>query len=374
MWAQLETKTNGNIDSDNLATGWTTWASVTLTKDVTHYLGLTSSATVKYVTSSNDLVFGFEGIARNTYFKIAGTTIMTITSTGDVEISKDVYFDTSPTTFPMSYLLTYCKPVLVYVDSTTIDVEQNTTTANNTLIMMGYGPISVTENTSSTSKFRRLKLSEYANGYDASHTGAANSGIRLGLSLTSNTWYFVYAVRVQGGDDAETPKFILVGDTIDPDPSNWSTLDGHYGDDDWVYLGLFRYGFGTGSITTLVPFVQDKSGWHNFIGVRDTDCFFGIQTVGTTVNSTAYVTKQTYSVGNSGSGSVPATCSQFAVAFKILAEGSELVGNYVITDSSGVDFWQMQSYGPNLEIDEYHGFQLKIPNVGCLARFCTGTP
>ncbi len=371
MWQELETKTNGAIDDDNLTTGWTSWASVTMSQDVHHYLGVTQSATLYYFDTLNELLFGFIVTPKDVLFKIAGTTVMTLETDNDINITKDVYFPNSDLTYPLSYLVGYSKPVLVYIDGTTIDIEQNTTIANRTLMMTPSGPISVTENTATTSKFRRLKLSEYANGYTTGHTGAANSGFRLTLSLVANTWYFVYAVRVQSGDDAVNPNFVLVADNVNPSPTNFTTLDGYYGGNNWVYVGLFRYGFGLASLTTLVPFVQDKSGWTNFIGRVESDAFFGIKTVSTSVTSTAYTTTQTYGVANSGNGA-PITCSHMSIAYKATAEGAQMVGTGAVFNGAD-QIQQLPSFGVNLSVLESHGFQAKIPNIGCLVKYKTGT-
>lgn len=374
MWAELETKTNGSIDSDNLVTGWTSWASVTLSADTSFTMGATASGVMRYYATPLDLFFGFASSQSNILFKIAGTTVMTIESDNDVKMDKDLYIiSTGDNDYPVSYLVGYAKPVLVYTDSITVDIEQNTTTANKTLIMFPKGPVAVYENIAATSRWRRLKLSEYANGYTPGHAGASNSGFRSGLALISNTWYFVYAVIVQSGSDysAASPKFVLVADVYQPYPYYHSTLDSFYGASNWVYIGCFRYGFGLSSPTTLIPFIQDKSGWHNFIGRADTDAFFGIKTVQTLVSTTTEATVQTYGVGTIGNR-VPTSCSMMNTAWKATASGAGMNGNITVHDSAGNKILQGPSFGANLDITEPHGFTFKIPNIGCIVKAKTG--
>lgn len=371
MWAELEAKTNGNIDDDNLLNGWTSWASVTLSHDNHHYIGVTDTSTLYYISATTQFLFGYIATVYDTLFKIHGTTVMTLDSSGNLVGQKDLYFG-DDTSISLTSLISYTKPVLVYVDDISIDIEQNTKTTNTTTIMFPSGPVTVTENTSSSSKFRRLKLSEYANGYATTHAGASNSGFRLGLSLISNTWYFVYAVKVRGGSDATASKFILVADSTEPTPANYSVLSGYYGANNWVYVGLFRYGFGLDKSTTLIPFVQDKSGWHMFADSGDTDYFFGIRTVGKSVTSSTYATVQAYGVHTRGNAA-PITCSQMAVAYSIKAVGAEVLGTIQVYDSTGTDkLMQLPSFGANLDIDELHGFNFRLPNIGCIIKMRTG--
>lgn len=378
MWTELETKTNGNLDSDNVQAGWASWNQVTLSKDTDYSMGSTTSGFVRYYTSTSEFVFAHDTTARETIFKIGGTEVARIDSSANLKVKKDIYFANRSTTYPLSYLIGYQKPVLVYVNSTDIRVEQNTNTANRTLIVFPAGPIAVTEDTGVTHKFRMLKTSATANGYASGHTGAADSGLRTGLTLTANTWYFVYAVVVQYGDDAAggADNFILVVDDTNPTTGNWSTLDTRYGAGMWVYLGMFRYGHGGAATTTVIPFVQDHQGWLSFTGRAASNHFFGIWINTADPSSTSYTSLQTFSAANSGNAA-PANASIIKAAIRIGADAdNHMLGNFILTDSSLATLWTMPSFGDLLSNSELHGWEFKIPNgqdIVLRAKRATGT-
>lgn len=360
MWTELEAKVNGNLDDDNVESGWASWNQVTLDKDADLSFGTTSSGVVRFYSATNEFVFAHDTTARNTIFKVGGTEIARVDSSANFKIDTDLFFYNRNTTYPLSYLVGYQKPVLVYVDSTTINVEQNTATANTTLIVLPTGPIAVTEDVSATHKFRQLKTSATANGYISTHTGAADSGMRVGLSLAANTWYFVYAVVVNYGDDAGD-NFILVGDDTNPMPTNWSTLDTRYGAGMWLYLGMFRRGFGDAQTTTVIPFLQDHQGWLTFTSRASSGDFFGILYDDTASSSTSYTTITTFSHGNSGDA-VPANCSLLKFNVRVGADAdSDMMGAIKLTDSSGNDLHILPSFGNNLTASEDHGWEFKIP-------------
>ncbi len=365
MWTELETKSNGNLDSDNVASGWATWSQVTLDKDVDFTLGSTSSSYFYWKTSTSDMVFAFVTTQRDFLFKINSTTVIELDESSNMNITKDIFFYNTSTVYPLSYLVGYQKPVMVYQDSNSVYVEQNTTTANRTLIVFPKGPIAVTEDVGSTNKFRMLKLDAVANGYSAGHTGAADSGMQVGLSLTDNTWYFVYAVVVQGGDDAANDNFILVVDDLKPDPTNWTSLDSTYGTGMWVYLGALRYGFGTTLENELVPFVQDKAGWTYFTGRASTDNFFGVRLIEGEINSTSISTIITLAPGDSGNA-VPSTCSAYKITYRPVAQGAEMNGLVAIYDGSDNLLWRMPSFAVNLTVEEAHGWEFTVPNISSI--------
>lgn len=375
MWSELETKTNGNIDSDNVASGWASWNQVTLSKDSDYTFGTTNSGIVRFYTSTNEFVFAHDTTAKDTIFKIAGTEVARIDSSANFSVKKDIYFYNRSTVFPLSRLLgVYQKPVLVYSDGTTINVEQNTETANRTLIVFPAGPIAVTEDISLTHKFRQLKTSASANGYASGQTGAADSGMRVGVTLTANTWYFVYAVVVQFGDDAAggADNFILVADSTSPKTSNWSTLDTRYGAGMWLYLGAFRYGHGGASTTTMIPFLYDHQGWCHFTGRAAANDFFGIRVVeSTTVSSTSYTSMFTATAADSGNA-VPDTMSALKLAYRLDVDADgHMHGLCAFGISTTSILWDMPSFGDNLNVGEYHGWHTKIPNnqgIQLLAR------
>jgi hypothetical protein len=365
MWTELETKTNGNIDDDNVVSGFTSWSNVTLAKDTLFTMGATGSSYFYYRDTQDELVFSFLTTQRSVLFKLGGTTKVDFDSNSDMNIKTDVFFFNRSAVYGLASLIGYQKPVLVYEDSTTVRVEQNTTTANRTLITFPTGPIAVTEDVTATNKFRKLKLDAVANGYSSSHTGAADSGMKSGLSLTANTWYFVYAVVVQGGDDAAADNFILVVDDTSPVHTNWSTLDTRYTSGMWIYLGPLRYGHGESNTEELVPFVQDHTGWITFTGRADTDDFFGIKVANAGITSTSYATMETFAPASSGDAA-PANCSHMRISYRPVADGAEMNGNIILTDGSDNVLWDLPSFAVNLAVEDAHGWSVKIPNVSSI--------
>lgn len=370
MWVELEAKTNGTLEDSNLVSGWATWGNVTLSKDTDFSFGTTSSAYMRYDTTDSDLEFSNVTTARDFLFKIGGTTVGTLDTSKELILTKDVFFANKSTTYPLSYLAGYTKPVLVYADSNTVTLEQNTTTASSSLIIFPSGPIAVTENTGASHQFRSLKLDAVANGYDATHTGSADSGLKEGLSLVDNTWYYVYAAVVRYGSDAGN-NYIMVVDSVSPTPSNWATHDGSYGAGKWVYLGMLRIGHGTNQADVLVPFYYDKSGWLTFTGRATADDFFGIKIADATINTTTYYTIETLTAGGSGDAA-PSTCSHINLTIRPVENGADMNGTMIITDSSDNVLWDLPSFGVNLADTDAHGIQCKVPNTGIKLKGKTG--
>lgn len=96
----------------------------------------------------------------------------------------------------------------------------------------------------------------------ASIGGSPQSGLRTG-TVANNTWYAVYAVKANSG-----AAIVLVADVTLPAQANIATINGYYGANSWVYLGMIRYGDGSGSPTGIVNFVQCGNRT-TFINVSD---------------------------------------------------------------------------------------------------------
>ncbi len=354
MWDDLEAFTNGNINSDNVNVGWATFAQIELQEDMDFYLG--DAIILRF--EDDTLYFLFDDVNRDVDFYINTVSVAQIDESGTFTTALDVY-TASNINYPISTFMNYSKPVLVYTDSTTVSMQQNVTTANRSLIIFPSGPVDVTEDISSTHKFRQLKISAVANGYLAAHTGAADSGMKVGLSLTENTWYFVYAVIVQGGDDLG--KFVMVVDDGAPLDSRIGEIDTAFGSGQWVYLGSIRYGFGEAATTTLVPFVMDHQGWTHFVGGAETDNFFGIRLTSTVVSTTAYDTIWQEQTGNEGE-SIPATFSCAKITYRpVDSLDTDMTGQMVLTDSEDNILQLLPSFSVLLDPGEAHGFECKIP-------------
>src|SRR3990167_72071 len=146
-------------------------------------------------------------------------------------------------------IASYRRPNLVYVSATQLDVENNTGTSNETKILFPDGTSrSVTEDTSSTHKYRRFDITA-----DAEFTsGTEDSGLRAALSEVANTRYAIYAVK----STIDTSNFVLVGDTTFPIQANFATLNTAYGTNGWVFLGYIINGNGQSGSTDIMSFKQ----------------------------------------------------------------------------------------------------------------------
>jgi len=148
-------------------------------------------------------------------------------------------------------IINYRRPNLKFVSPTTVDIENNTKTANETKIVFPDGTTrSVTEDTSSTNKYRRFIITS-----TASLVATHDSGMRSTESEANNTWYALYAVKTT--DD--TSKFVIVGTVTLPIQANYATLDGYFGANGWVYLGLIKNGNNEGSFDDddIISFSQN---------------------------------------------------------------------------------------------------------------------
>ncbi len=143
----------------------------------------------------------------------------------------------------------YRKPNLTFVSVTTVDVENNTGTLNQTTIIFPDGSIrSVTEDTSSTNKYRRFLITVPAEFT----SGTEDSGLRSGITEATNTWYAIYAVK----STINSANFVLAGDTTLPLQTNYATLNSRYGTSGWVYLGMIRNGDNSGATGDILNFTQ----------------------------------------------------------------------------------------------------------------------
>lgn len=377
MWTQLQSKTNGSIDDDNVASGWGNIGQLTVSDGVTLYFGATSTGYISY-TAADLWTFGCTYAGADTIFYVNSVEQARIdASSNDLIAQRDVYFAHRDLNYSLFRILgAYQKPVLTYVSGTEIAVENNTGTANETLIVFPVGPVAVTEDISSTHKFRKLQTGVTANGYDATHTGAADSGMRSGLALAASTWYFVYAVRVQYGDDAGN-KFILVVDDTSPLQANESTLNTRYGSSQWVYLGTFRRGYGSYSTTTVIPFQYDHQGWCYFTDNSEGsgDGGAGILVYSnSSFTSTSATTLHEIDVANSGASSVPETACTMQYNLVVTDPAGTFRFESYFTNNSNTILWngptqygtdaRKDGYNPRVPVKDGHKFRGALPSSG----------
>lgn len=248
----------------------------------------------------------------------------------------------------------YKKPVLVYESPTSVSIQNNSAEETETVIYFPETVIAVQENTGSSAKYRTSDITNTANGYQAVTTGAARGGRRSGVSLTTNAWYYVYAVELRSGSDYDSNigRFILVYDDTAPTVSNESALDGFYGSESWVYLGVIRYGFGAVGSNAVIPrFKYTNKGWCQFYEKGSTG-MAGVNLVHSTSNSgnDPFYTVSISRVGNAipeiiGTG-------QFNIS-------RNNVSDWWVKDVSGDIIWQG---GWQTDVSSLpHGFQLELP-------------
>lgn len=193
--------------------------------------------------NENTIVNEFNGNIDNTNIKTGGITSANILDGTIVEA------DLSPLSQSSKYA-SYRRPVLVYINGTNVDVENNTATANQTCVIFTDGTRRcVTENTSSTNQYRRLTTSAQA----VFVSGTEDSGMAPGETIANNEWLAVYAVKSQ----INASNFVLAATTNTYRQSNMSLLDTLFGTNGWVYLGTIRLGNNGSQFTNaVIPFVQ----------------------------------------------------------------------------------------------------------------------
>lgn len=345
---------SGNFGTTALGSAKFSQTKLTVLDSTTIDFGTDSDGTIG-VNSSKDLVFNTVTASCTMTFKSVSKTI--VFKTTQVDLPGECILGAGGSGYGIMHLISrYRKPVLEYSGSSSVTLENNTGTANQTLISFPKYLIAVTEALSGSEKYRKLVLSNTANGYVSTHTGTAMSGIRVGLTLTANTWYSVYAARVRYGTNAGN-NFIMVADSILPTQTNEATLDDRYGSGQWVYIGLIRYGYGSaGSTSSIINFKQTNKGW----------CYFTNNDTGATTGGLALAQSTAdandtplYTVADSMSGaSLP--CDAIPVAQFNVARSS--TSDWTIRDASDVVTWRGGWANTGLSPGHIHGHSV-IMNV-----------
>lgn len=255
----------------------------------------------------------------------------------------------------------YKRPELQYISATLVDVNDNTGTANQTKIRFHDGSYrSVTEDTSSTNKYRRFDITATANFT----SGTEDSGMLSGESEPTNGWVAIYAVKSQ----INTANFVLVGSQTLPVQGSYSTLNTNFGGTgSWVYLGLIVNGNNAGTTGDIVAFVQ--SGNKTILYGATDGGTPGGPMEGIELADTAGATSLTYTyAAGVAAAQIPAnisivdwvyTNSNDAAAFAVTDSGSAVrYKNWVATAGAHTDIIQnaRASYG------------IKIASAGSVSR------
>jgi hypothetical protein len=206
----------------------------------------------------------------------------------------------------LTALANYRRPVLQWNSITEVDVETNAGTGGNdtTKIIFPDGDVRTVVEAYAGDQYRRFNITQ-----TASLVATHNSGLRSGESEANNTWYAIYAVKTT--DDAT--KFVMVGTVTQPIYTNVSTLDGYFGTNGWVYLGMICNGnaFSSGDILKF-----NQVGNRTFLTAVETYTYggsgAGLQLAGNTASTLTW----TYATGTSGLV-VPTTVKVGVVNFGI---------------------------------------------------------
>jgi len=294
--------------------------SLSLTKDYTFAPNTTISSS-EVNTDMDELYNAFSGLEAMT--STLAALKMDADPTTALAVATKQYVDA---------YANYRRPVLSFISTTTVDVEVNTGTANTTKIIFPDGNYrSVTEDTSSANKYRRFDITA-----DAEFTsGTEESGLRAALTEAVNTWYAIYAVKSL----INTANFVLVGDTTLPTVGNVSTLNGYYGTNGWVYLGLIRNGDNSGSTGDILNFemVGNMTSLKNVLQasvISLNEATHGIAWVATVTDTgSAY----SYSAGT-GATAIPNNISHVSW---LIENGTSANANIRILDSAGSKLFSM---------------------------------
>lgn len=236
-----------------------------------------TSLNINFDKISNDLL--------NKQGKLNSASLITV---GSITASTVTFTSATVTNATISNLvngiMNYRRPVLRYISATTVDVENNTGTLNETKIIFPDGNIrSVTEDTASTSKYRRFIITENAEF----RTGTENSGMQ-GVTESVNTWYAIYAVKSL----VDSTKFVLAGSTLAPIQANFSLLDSTFSANGWAYIGLIRNGDNAGTTGNILEFYQSGN---MTLFANNTTGGAVLQTPGTLLASVGSAASLTYS-------------------------------------------------------------------------------
>lgn len=222
------------------------------------------------------------------------------------------------------------RPVLQFISVALVDVENNTATANETCIVWPDSEKRcVTENTGSSTKYRRFDITAAANWT----SGTEDSGLISGLTEGINTWYAIYAIKSQ----INTANFVLAGSTNVPTAANVAFLNSTFGANAWRYLGLIRNGNNAGANSDIISFVQ-SGNLTSFTNLTTTATV--TQSSGLVIAETAGASSLTYTyAAGTGNTNIPDTIGTARVQFAIAAGA----GTASVSDSAGSIFYFLGS-------------------------------
>lgn len=215
---------------------------------------------------------------------------------------------------PYNSLFNYRRPQLIWTSVTTVDISVAIPASPNRAVVIFPDGERREEGVT-----RQFIITQNA----VLTTSGKQTGLRTSLSEATNTWYAIYAVKCSDG-----PGFVLVGDTTLPSHATISTLDGFYGTDSWVYLGMIRNGDNAGATGDILDFVQSGS----FTLLRNLCSPSAFNTVGLKLATSASTASLTYTVTNGiGTTDIPNHIEN--QLYQVAATGG--TGNHNVRNSAG---------------------------------------
>lgn len=211
-------------------------------------------------------------------------------------------------------LFKWKRPKIERISATQIDIEANTGTANQTMIVFPDGDVrTVTEDTSLTNKYRRFDITATANFT----SGTEDSGLYSGLSEENNKWYRLYAVKSQ----IDATKFVLVANKLAPTVANVATLNSNFGTNSWVFIRTFPNGDGNSAPADIPKFYC--TGNYTVFSNPSTliDNCYGIRLANATAGSASLT--YTYTAGETiSSGHLPEAVTIGDIGLNVAGTGS----------------------------------------------------
>lgn len=295
-----------SLDSTNFAAAGQKYSKLSKALDNVNMKFTDSDALIGYVSATptfkienaiGDIVFRNTNAAEAESLRLSDAGTLTLGSGGLVKAGQGVGSQAVDTMWLFSK---YRKPRLEYTSADIVTAENNTSTSDQTIILIRDRLCTLID--------RTLSLAATANGYESDDTGAAVSGLETGVARTVNNWYYVYAVRVQYGDDANGTNAILVASQTSPIQANTATLNTEFGTGTWVYMGLIRNGYNDGVNTNIiVPFQYDEYGMLWFRTTTETGKGNGVRLATATGSSSDLTYTIAFGVG---AAQIPAICTR----------------------------------------------------------------
>jgi hypothetical protein len=140
--------------------------------------------------------------------------------------------------------ISYRRPNLVWSTSTIVQLADNMGTTSLVGVLFPDGDF----RQDNTNAGQQMVINQTA----VLTTAGRQGGLKSGDSLTANTYYAVYAVKIT---DSKT-LYTTVGTTLHPTSANKAALDTAFGVNGYVFICPIAYGDNAGATTGIVPFTQ----------------------------------------------------------------------------------------------------------------------